>query len=178
VSPVPNAVDYAKTFRGRDGRALTFVDRGAMLVLRDADGTEHRAYSRGGDSFFVDAPKFALSTIDFFRDERLRVVELFYLNDWYRTEAYHGPDGDQAPANLSALAGHYRLYQDAYNVRIFVRHGQLWVDGTAPLWPAGNGSYGVGERWSPERYRFDVFMGGVAQRLTISGIPLIRTFTP
>jgi D-alanyl-D-alanine carboxypeptidase len=175
---VPNAVDYAKTFRARDGRTLTFVDRGSLLVLRDPDGTEHRAYNRGGDSFFVDAPRFALSTVDFFRDDRLRVVELFYLNDWYRTEAYHGAGVDAAPVGLTALAGHYRLYEDAYNVRILIRHGQLWVDGTGPLWPAGNGSYGTGERWSPERYRFDTFMGGFAQRLTISGIPLIRTFTP
>ena len=175
---VANAVDYAKTFRGRDGRTLTFVDRGAVLLLRDPDGKEYRAYNRGPDSFYVDAPRFALSTVDFFRDERLRVVELFYLNDWYRTEGYRGFDGDDAPANFVALAGHYRLDEDSYNVRIFIRHGQLWLDGTGPLWSAGNGSYGVGERWSPERYRFDTFMGGFAQRLTISGIPLIRTFTP
>jgi D-alanyl-D-alanine carboxypeptidase len=176
--PVANAVDYAKTFRARDGRTLTFVDRGSLLALRDPDGAEHRAHNRGGDSFFVDSPKFALSTVDFFRDERLRVVELFYLNDWYRTDAYRRADGDGTPPNLTALAGHYRLNEDSFNARILIRHGQLWLDGTGPLWPAGNNTYGVGERWSPERYRFDTFAGGLAQRLTISGVALIRTFTP
>jgi D-alanyl-D-alanine carboxypeptidase len=176
--PVPNAVDYAKTFRARDGRTLTFVDRGAALTLRDPDGTEHHAYNRGGDSFFVDSPRFALSTVDFFRDDRLRVVELFYLNDWYRTDTYRGSSGDATPPNLIALAGHYRLYEDSLNVRILIRHGQLWLDGTGLLWPAGNNTYGVGERWSPERYRFETFAGEYAQRLTISGVPLIRTFTP
>lgn len=178
AQPVANAIDYAKTFRARDGRALTFVDRGAVLVLRDPDGTEHRAYNRGGDSFFVDSPKFALSTVDFFRDERLRVVELFYLNDWYRADAYRGSAGDTAAPNLTPLAGHYRLYEDAYNVRVFIRHSQLWLDGAGPMWPAANGVYGVGERWSPERYRFDTFMGGFAQRLIVSGTALVRTFTP
>ncbi len=175
---ISNAIDYAKTFRARDGRTLTFVDRGAALVLRDPDGSEHRAYNRGGDSFYVDSPKFALSTVDFFRDDRLRVVELFYLNDWYRTDAYRGDNGDAAAPNLTPLAGHYRLYEDPLNVRILIRHGQLWLDQTGLLWPAGPDTYGVGERWSPERYRFDTFAGGFAQRLTISGIPLLRTFTP
>jgi D-alanyl-D-alanine carboxypeptidase len=181
ADPAPalvNVSDYARTFRARDGRALTFADRGAQLVLRDPDGAEHRAYNRGVDSFFIDSPKFALSTVDFFRDDRLRVVELFYLNDWYRTEAYRGENGDAAAPNLGALAGHYRLYEDSFNVRILIRHGQLWLDGTGLLWPAGNGTYGVGERWSPERYRFETFAGGFAQRLLISGVPLIRTFTP
>jgi CubicO group peptidase (beta-lactamase class C family) len=175
--PVPNAADYAKTFRARDGRALTFVEHGFALALR-ADGIEYRAYNRGGDSFFVDAPSFALSTLDFGRDASGRVDEVFYLNDWYRNDAYRGSPGDDAPAALSALAGHYRLYEDSQNVRILVRHGNLWLDGGGAMWPAGNGAYGVGERWSPERYRFDLFMNGVAQRLTISGIPLVRTFTP
>jgi len=76
------------------------------------------------------------------------------------------------------LAGHYRVYGDSQNVRIFVRHGQLWLEGAGAMWPAANAAYGVGDRWSPERYRFDTFVGGVAQRLLISGIPFIRTFTP
>jgi D-alanyl-D-alanine carboxypeptidase len=175
---VPNAFNFAKTFHARDGRALTFVDHGASLALREADGTEYHAYLRGSDSFFVDDPKFALSTIDFFRDSERRVVELFYLNDWYRIDGYHGANGDDAPPALSALAGHYRLYEDSENARVLIRHGQLWLDGSGAMWPTGNATYGVGERWSPERYRFDTFAGGFAQRLTISGIPLIRTFTP
>jgi CubicO group peptidase (beta-lactamase class C family) len=176
--PVPNAFEYAKTFRAVNGRAVTFVERGAALLLRESSGAEHRAYNRGGDSFFVDVPQFALSTIDFFRDDHGHVVEFFYLNDWYRTDAYRGPAGDDAPANLAALAGHYRLYEDSLNVRILIRHGKLWLDGSGPMWPAANGTYGVGDRWSPERYRFDTFAGGVAQRLIISGVPLVRTFTP
>ena len=178
AATVPFAFNYAKTFRARDGRTLTFVGQGSTLALRDPSGAEYRAYSRGGDSFFVDAPNFALSTVDFFRDDHERVVELFYLNDWYRTDAYRGPNGDDAPPNLVALSGHYRLYEDSTNARILIRHGQLWLDGTGVMWPAGNGSYGVGDRWTPERYRFDTFAGGAAQRLTISGNPLIRTFTP
>ncbi len=175
---VPNAFEYAKTFRARDGRTLTFIEHGSMLALRDADGTEYRAYNRGGDSFFVDAPRFALSTLDFFRDSRRRVVELFYLNDWYRSDAYHGADGDAPAPSLTPLTGHYRLYGDSTNARILLRHGQLWLDGAGALWPAGNGTYGIGEAWSPERYRFETFAGGFAQRLFVSGIPLVRTFTP
>jgi D-alanyl-D-alanine carboxypeptidase len=176
--PVPNAADYARTFRARDGRTLAFVARGSMLALRDPSGAESRAYARGGDSFYVDTPHRDISTIDFFRDERERVVELFYLNDWYRTDLYRGPAGDDVPPALAALTGHYRVYGDSQNVRILVRHGQLWLDGSGAMWPAPGGGYGVGERWSPERYRFDTFAGGAAQRLVISGIPFIRTFTP
>jgi hypothetical protein len=119
-----------------------------------------------------------LSTIDFSRDERAHVDELFYLNDWYRTDGYRGPEGDAAPPSLVALAGHYRVYEDSANVRVLIRHGKLWLEGSGAMWPAGGGTYGVGERWTPERYRFDTFAGGVAQRLIVSGVPYIRTFTP
>ncbi len=175
---VPAAYAFAQTFHGRNGRTLTFIEHGTTLALRDRNGTEYPAYPRGSDTFFIPAPELGLSTVDFFRDERQRVVELFYLNDWYRTDAYRGPGGDDASPGLTALAGHYRVYQDSTNARILIRHGQLYLDGSGPLWPAGGGAYGVGERWSPERYRFDTFSGGFAQRLVISGIPLIRTFTP
>lgn len=175
---VPHAGDYAQTFRARDGRTLVFVAHGSTLAIRNASGTEFSAYARGGDSVFVDAPNFALSTVDFFRDSRARVVELFYLNDWYRAPGYRGEDGDKPSAELAPFAGHYRLYEDSTNARILIRHGQLWLDGAGPLWAAGDGTYGVGERWTPERYRFDTLSGGFAQRLFISGVPLIRTFTP
>jgi D-alanyl-D-alanine carboxypeptidase len=36
--PVPNAGEYAKTFKAADGRVLAFVARGASLALRDPGG--------------------------------------------------------------------------------------------------------------------------------------------
>jgi CubicO group peptidase (beta-lactamase class C family) len=55
-----------------------------------------------------------------------------------------------------------------------------WLDGSyrEPLAPLGDGLFRVGDAdWSPERIRFDMEIGGRAQRAVLSGTPYYRAFT-
>lgn len=112
----------------------------------------------------------------------------------------HGPDryvrsgrvrrpGPRAVASeWQAFVGHYRSHDPwASNVRVFVRGGALWLQDVAhdamrhherALDPLPDGSFRVGEGWSPDRVRFDTVIDGRATRAVYDCAPFYRTFTP
>jgi D-alanyl-D-alanine carboxypeptidase len=71
--------------------------------------------------------------------------------------------------------------------RIFDRPSGLWLSFTgeaADVEPEGrlerldDGLFRVGDRWSPDRVRFDMVVDGRSQRAVFDGAPFYRTFTP
>jgi D-alanyl-D-alanine carboxypeptidase len=114
--------------------------------------------------------------------------------------AHHGPDRYQADgrtqagrpsrteAEWHAFVGHYRSHDPwASNVRVFLRGGEPWLQDPAhdepryherPLQPLPDGSFRVGEPWSPDRIRFDTVIDGHATRAVYDCAPMYRTFTP
>jgi hypothetical protein len=88
----------------------------------------------------------------------------------------------------AAYTGHYRSHNPWMpNVRVFARDGDLWLQDIAydelryherPLHPLPDGSFRVGEGWSPDRIRFDTVIDGRATRAIYDCAPMYRTFTP
>jgi hypothetical protein len=71
--------------------------------------------------------------------------------------------------------------------RIFLRGGELWlaflgeasdVGGEHPLVELEDGTFRVGEPWSPDRVRFDTVIDERAQRAVFDAAPYYRTFVP
>jgi len=114
--------------------------------------------------------------------------------------AHHGPDRyetdgrsmsgapSQAGDEWAALVGHYRSHDPwASHVRVFLRDGEPWLQDPAhdelryherPLRALPDGSFQVGEPWSPDRIRFDTVIDGRATRAVYDCAPMYRTFTP
>jgi hypothetical protein len=89
------------------------------------------------------------------------------------------PFSPPAPPALAALAGHY-TNDDPWRgaIRVTVQGQQLVVDGITPAVPSPGGAFRVGEKdWSPERLRFDAFLGGRPTRATLSGVDFVRRAT-
>jgi hypothetical protein len=70
---------------------------------------------------------------------------------------------------------------------VFLRRGELWlaptgeasdVEGERQLHPQPDGSFRVGEAWSPDRVRFDQVVDARAHRAVFDAAPLYRTFVP
>lgn len=130
-----------------------------------------------------------------------RFVLRFEMGEDGRAEvAHHGPDRyetdgrsmsgapSQAGDEWTALVGHYRSHDPwASHVRVFLRDGEPWLQDPAhdelryherPLRVLPDGSFRVGEPWSPDRIRFDTVIDGRATRAVYDCAPMYRTFTP
>jgi D-alanyl-D-alanine carboxypeptidase len=102
------------------------------------------------------------------------------------------PPGAPVPSpvrdpDASAVAGRYLSWNPwAPGFRILDRPSGLWLSFTGeaadvepeePLERLEDGSYRVGDPWSPDRVRFDMVVNGRAQRAVFDAAPFYRTFT-
>jgi CubicO group peptidase (beta-lactamase class C family) len=179
-----DARDFAGTYRG-DGRSIELMATGDRLVLRDA-GDEVVLERAEGDTFLIPHPELGRFHLRFARDENGRVVEAFHGGDWFRGEAYSGPEPVTVPDEWHAFVGHYRgagLWEPSF--RVLIRKGALIK--TSPnaetgeaeleLVPFGDGSFRVGsEPWRPDRIRFEDLAEGKALRAVFEGTSWYRTF--
>lgn len=104
------------------------------------------------------------------------VIELSYGPDWYAHSRYTGDRTNAGGADLAAFPGTY-FTDNAWVglVRIVMRRGQLWVDGTAAAGPAGEGLFRLlDEPSSPEILEFRDVIGGKAMTLIFDGNVLQR----
>jgi hypothetical protein len=183
---VKQAQAYAGVYRAGD-RALAFVAEGDGLYL-DLGGERVALEARGEDRFYANCPGFELFYLAFGRAEGAEdapgpVVEVTYGADWYVHDRYDGPATFPYPPKWDAFSGHYRMHNPwLTNFRVFVRKGTLlfaWPDGDEePLTPLDDGSFRLGEDYSPERVHFDQVVDGQAWRATLSGCHYYRFFTP
>jgi D-alanyl-D-alanine carboxypeptidase len=102
------------------------------------------------------------------------------------------PPGAPVPSpardpDASLLTGRYLSWNPwAPGFRVLDRPSGLWLSFTGEaadvepeehLERLDDGSYRVGDRWSPDRVRFDMIVDGRAQRAVYDGAPFYRTFT-
>lgn len=181
---VENAAGFVGIFRAPDGRGnLTLRADGERLQLERSDA--HIALEqRGSDRFYVPDEDFALFLLRFVRDDAGTVTEASFGPDWYVHERYDGPTNFDCPAEWNAIPGHFRSHNPWFsNSRVILRKGALvlvYPSGSEePLVPQPDGSFRAGDdERSPERYRFDTIVDGVAQRMLHSGETFYRFFTP
>jgi CubicO group peptidase (beta-lactamase class C family) len=167
---VEDAADYEGLYEGGAGR-LELVAEGDRLLL--AGEPTVPLEPRGDDRFLVDRAEFALFLVGFHR-ENGRVVEASHGADVYRRKGVAETEPRTAPPAWSAYQGHYRAYNPWYsNFRVVLRKGELisvfpWGL-ELPLEPLPDGSFRVGDEWSPERLRFDAIVDGTALRADFTG---------
>jgi CubicO group peptidase (beta-lactamase class C family) len=174
---VKNAADYAGVFTSLDGRKLELAAEGNKLILVHAN--RRIALERvGGDRFIVKHPDFDTYLLGFVRENQ-QVTQAVYGPDWYLSEKYKGPRTFEAKKEWDAFVGHYNNDSPWYgDTRVVLRKGQLFIDGTQPLVPRGDGKFGIGDPEAPDWVSFESIVDGRAMRLNFSGIIFRRVFTP
>ncbi len=166
---IANAMDYAGTYNGDDGRELLVeaIDDGLMarlgpLAVRlDRDPLETEA----ADTFLMPHEALDRFPLEFVRDGDGQVVEAFLGQTWFRAQAYSGPDAEPLPEAWACLPGLYRN-DSPWNpvLRVLARKGELVLQwpyesgdqGTGGrLVSLGDGWFAVGDERDPRRLRFE-----------------------
>ena len=186
---VYNLVDNEHPFNETDQqtrpKTLLLIAEGERLLL-EHDGERIRLEERGDDHFYVNHPDFDLFLLRFGRKDNTDigslVVEAFHGPHWYTNENYAGPAKFDVPHEWITYPGHYRAHNPwESNFRVILRKGELllvWPSGEEEtLTPLGDGTFRIGDEHSPERLRFDQFVGEVALRANRSGCDYYRFFT-
>jgi hypothetical protein len=172
---VPKARDYAGTFTGARGAALTFVSDGHTVALQTPNGAK-TLYPRGEDSFYVDDPRFAALGLTFSRNKAGKVVEVTSGPQWFANSAYKGPRTFSYARAWDALSGRYEslgVWGIPAVSRVYVLKGRLSLDG-APLQPQSDGSYKAGSA----TVRFDTPAAGKMQRMRVDDFTMYRIDLP
>jgi hypothetical protein len=182
ATSVPAAAEFAGRYEGDDGRALELAEEDDGLVLHAgpvAVRLERDPLSEPGDRLLVPHPALDRSALTFGRDPDGRVVEAFHGSTWFvRQGATVSPPG-QAPEAWAAYPGTYRSNNPWSPVlRILLRKGRLVLQwpfetgdqgGDDELSPLGDGSFAVGEPWTPRRIRFEGEADGMATVAVLNG---------
>jgi D-alanyl-D-alanine carboxypeptidase len=174
---VKNVADYAGVYTSPEGKKLELAAEGEKLVLVHANRriVLERA---GGDRFIVKHPDFDQFVLGFARENQ-QVTQAFHGSDWYVGEKYKGPKSFETKKEWEAFVGHYHNDSAWYgDTRIVLRKGQLFADGVQQLILRGDGKFGLGDPEGPDWVSFDSIVDGRAMRMSLSGIPFRRTFTP
>lgn len=172
---VEHADTYAGTYHASDGGALTFAASGNTLVLHTAQGTQ-TLYPRGGDTFYVNDPRFTVFGLTFLRNKAGQYDQVVSGAQWFTNERYSGPHTFTYPQHWKALVGRYEslgIWGIPAVSRIYELKGQLLQDG-APLTPLPNGTFTAGST----TIRFDTPAAGNMQRMHMDGIELDRIDLP
>jgi len=186
---------YAGVYTAPDGRRLEIMAKAQSLELR-ADGEHLPLQHLGGDLFLAEHPRFALYPLLFGRapvppapsaDARPAVppavTDLGIGPDWFANPRHPGSlvaaPSPALAAEAPELAAYPGLYhtQDPWvgSVRIVIRRGRLWLNGTTPLQPIGNHLFRYAdEPQSPETAEFRAIVDGRAQVLLVDGGVLRR----
>ena len=184
AAQIENAPDFAGTFRAPDGSGeLTLVASDDRLMLEHG-GARITLERRGSDSFFVPHEDFSLFLLRFSRDDSGAVTEATYGPARFVNARYDGPMSFDYPAAWDAFPGHYSSHNPWFsNSRVILRKGVLTLvfpgGNEEPLKQLPDGSFReASDEQSPERYRFDTIVDGVALRMLHSGEAFYRFFTP
>jgi D-alanyl-D-alanine carboxypeptidase len=172
---IPDAADLAGRYEGDDGRVLELVEEEDGLLLRAGPvgvRLERDPLSELNDELLVPHPALDQSTLKFGRDQDGRVVEAFHGSTWFVREGATASPPGPVPEAWHAYPGTYRSDNPWSPVlRILLRKGRLVLHwpfesgdqaGDAELSPLEDGSFAVGESWTPRRIRFEGDAGGRA----------------
>lgn len=171
--PAMLAGDYVAA----NGEAFQIAADGADQIAMRRDGRQSRMQSLAGP-FFVCADTRFEKTGLLFEAEGDDVVRA-WSDDVEFARAPNRTYQPQASEELRRLAGIYDT-DDRWGrpVWVIARAGRLWLDNAEPMTLLDDGSFRIGaDDWSPERARFDGFVGGRPTRLLISSSPFVRRFS-
>lgn len=175
---VKNAADYAGVYRG-DAGTIEVIAEDERLFIRH--GTERVPLERLGDAdrFVARHRAFDRFALVFGRQDPAQaasaVTEVAWGGDWYRNAAYAGPISFDHPKEWTAYAGHYRNESPWIgSVRVVLRKGRLWLDGTIPLEADGPLFRLRDNPYNAEWIRFGDVVNGRCMRIRISGSDLWR----
>jgi len=176
---VAAAADYAGEYSAAGGGILKMVARDDRLYLMHQQVPVALEQAGTEGEFFVLHPDYAHFPLLFSRNGangKGMVSEAAWGEEWYTSSAYQGPRTFKVPDEWLRYPGHYRT-EDPWigSVRIVLRRGQLWMNGSVPLEPADNGRFYLrDEPQSPEWVSFSEFVNGHARLLRLSGYVLTR----
>ncbi len=181
---IQDAAAFEGPYEDEAGR-IEIVPHGAGLALVDGDATGPLLRLER-DRFAVDHPALERSAIWFLRDGNV-ISEAFWGERWLTRPRHTGERAFEPVPWSSEVVGHYRSWNPwAPSLRVTHRRGELWIEfpdgtldvpGERPLTALADGSFRVGEDWSPDRIRFDTVIDGRATRALFDGAPFYRTFT-
>jgi len=182
---VEGADEIAGAFRDEEVTVIVTAE-GDRLRLEHA-GARASLIPRGKDRFVVDHPALERYPFHVLREGGL-VTQAMWGPRWLRHERYEGPTTFDLPSSWQAFVGRYRSWNPwAPTFDVFLRGGRLWLGfvgdaldwgGDLPLGPLPDGSFRVGEEWSPDRVRFDVVIDGRATRAIVDAAPYYRAAAP
>jgi CubicO group peptidase (beta-lactamase class C family) len=172
---VNNAAQYAGTYTAPDGTSLQIVANANSLSLRTPQGSKI-LYPRGGDTFYVDDPRFTVFGLNFARNKAGSVDEVVSGPQWFAGASYSGTRAFSYPRNWDALTGRYEslgVWGIASASHVYVLKGHLLLDGS-PLMPQPNGSFEAGTA----TVRFDTPAAGKMQRMRVDDFDMYRIDLP
>lgn len=172
---VSDASQYAGTYTSPDGTALTFVADGAKLSMQTPQGAKP-LYPRGGNTFYVDDPRFAMLGLTFLKNKAGAFDQVFSGPQWFAGAKYSGPRTFSYPRSWDTLTGRYEslgVWGVPAASRVYVLKGKLVMDG-APLAPQKDGTFKAGTA----TVRFDTPAAGKMQRLHLDDFDLYRIDLP
>lgn len=184
----PAAADFAGRYVG-DRRTLEVaVEDGGRLRLKVGPVgvlLQQDPLADPSDAFLVPHGSLDRSLLRFGRDAAGQVVEAFHGDEWFRGERWTGDEPPPHPDAWNAYPGLYRN-NDPWSpvLRVRLRKGRLalewpWegeVGGTDELTPLDDGSFAVGETWTPRRIRFSRVIDGRAAVAEYNGGRWYRSF--
>jgi hypothetical protein len=177
---ISKAADYAGKYLAEDGSALEFsaakdrlylIYKGAKLPVENS-----------ASGLIVRHPDFEIFPLVFGseneKDEKSPLTNLAYGASFYWNSRYTGPKHFDYPAEWQAFTGYYRNESPwVGGIRILMRQGKLWVNGTDPLEPMRDGRFrDASDPKSPEWISFHDIVNGKAMRIKLSGEDLWRVF--
>jgi CubicO group peptidase (beta-lactamase class C family) len=172
---VSDADRYAGTYTAPDGSVLTIVASANTLGLQTPQGVK-TLYPRGGTTFYLDDPRFAVFGLNFVRNNAGKIGEVDSGAQWFAGPSYDGPRSSSYPPSWNQLVGRYEslgVWGVPAASRVFVLHGHLLLDG-APLAPQADGSFKAGTT----TIRFDTRAAGRMQRMRLDDFDLYRIDLP
>ncbi len=158
-----------------DGRLRLRAGPVGVVLLRDP-------LEAPGDAFLVPHPSLERHLLTFGRDDTGAVVEAFHGSDWFRGPGWTGDLPPDPPAEWSAHPGLYRSNNPWYPaIRVVLRKGRLAASvsldrAEEDLTPMPDGSFAMGEVWTPRRMRFDRVVDGRTTVVAYNGGRWYRSF--
>ena len=173
---ISGASDYAGVYTSPSGEKIEFVADGDALFLAD-NGKRHAVEIATGD-FYVDHPAYDRFPFAFEREKKTegRAVSVGHGARWWTSDRYTGARTFTVPDAWRAYVGHYRN-EDPWmgSLRVVLRQGKLWLDGTGELRPVDANTFRFAEpEHNPEWIQFLDVVNGHAQRVKLSGYDLWR----
>ncbi|MGE0582806.1 MAG: serine hydrolase domain-containing protein [Steroidobacteraceae bacterium] len=183
-TPWPGAASFEGGFIGSGASKLGFrADKPDGLAL--VDGEQAVPLTRlGKETWGLYLSPQGPRAFFFFRDAAGMVSDVSEGATSYRRRGVDLPPVEEDPA-FDALVGRYAAHgEEGPDLRVFVRGGQLmmaYVDADFATALVGDGPARfrfARPAHAPERLAFDTVLGGRAQRLVFSGVPLYRIDLP